>query len=117
MPILENGEPIGPIENGTTYIVRPFIAPAKISRALPYASRGLIQLFVGPASPWKLAQQGKRTLFPIRLDDAVIVNRQPWAVKLRAQYEIVDFTSWMEDPQAYQQALLRLLNILKLFAQ
>ena len=65
----------------------------------------------------KEAQQGKRTLFPIRLDDAVIVNRQPWAVKLRAQYEIVDFTSWMEDPQAYQQALLRLLNILKLFAQ
>jgi len=64
----------------------------------------------------KEAQQGKRTLFPIRLDDAVMTSRQPWVVKLRAQYEIVDFTSWM-DPQAYQQALLRLLSILKLFAQ
>ncbi len=26
-PTLENFEPGGPIKNGTTYIVRPFIAP------------------------------------------------------------------------------------------
>ena len=32
-PILLNGEPTGPIEKGITYIVRPFIAPAKISFA------------------------------------------------------------------------------------
>ena len=32
-PILLKGEPTGPIEKGITYIVRPFMAPAKISFA------------------------------------------------------------------------------------
>jgi hypothetical protein len=43
-------EPIGPIEKGTTYIVRPFIEPLK---SLPSASRisaGSRQWLVGPAS-------------------------------------------------------------------
>jgi hypothetical protein len=43
-------EPSGPIEKGTTYIVRPFIEPLK---SLPSASRisaGSRQWLVGPAS-------------------------------------------------------------------
>ena len=32
-PILLNGDPTGPIENGITYIVRPRIDPWKISPA------------------------------------------------------------------------------------
>ena len=55
-PILLNGEPTGPIEKGMTYIVRPFIEPAKISRARRYPSSGDIQLFVGPASSRSLLQ-------------------------------------------------------------
>ena len=47
-------EPSGPIENGTTYRVRPFIAPLK-SALSPVCSNwrmsaGAIQLLVGPAS-------------------------------------------------------------------
>ena len=34
MPILENGEPMGPMAKGTTYMVRPRMAPEKYSRAL-----------------------------------------------------------------------------------
>ena len=49
-PILLKGEPTGPIENGITYIVRPFMEPLKIEPARRYPSSGDIQLFVGPAS-------------------------------------------------------------------
>ena len=54
MPMWAMCEPSGPIENGTTYSVRPFIAPR--NRAFsPVCSRlrisaGAIQLLVGPAS-------------------------------------------------------------------
>jgi hypothetical protein len=34
MPIFEKGEPMGPMAKGITYIVRPFMAPEKYSRAL-----------------------------------------------------------------------------------
>ena len=46
----EIGEPIGPIEKGTTYIVRPFIEPAKRSLRTARISAGSRQLLVGPAS-------------------------------------------------------------------
>jgi hypothetical protein len=46
----EIGEPSGPIENGTTYIVRPRIDPSNSSSRTSRISRGSRQLFVGPAS-------------------------------------------------------------------
>ena len=45
------GEPSGPIENGTTYIVRPRIEPRNSSvERLAHLGLGSRQLFVGPAS-------------------------------------------------------------------
>ena len=46
----EIGEPSGPIENGTTYIVRPRIEPRKRSSRTSRISSGSRQLLVGPAS-------------------------------------------------------------------
>ena len=43
-------EPMGPIENGTTYMVRPRIAPSNRPLRVPRISPGSDQLFVGPAS-------------------------------------------------------------------
>src|SRR5690242_5459241 len=43
-------DPSGPIENGTTYIVRPRIEPLKRSVRTSFISEGSRQLFVGPAS-------------------------------------------------------------------
>src|SRR3954468_21929282 len=44
------GDPSGPIENGTTYIVRPSIELSKSSRSTSFISPGSRQLLVGPAS-------------------------------------------------------------------
>ena len=49
-PNAEIGEPSGPIENGTTYIVRPRIQPLKTLRRVSFISDGSTQLLVGPAS-------------------------------------------------------------------
>lgn len=59
-PIAESSEPSGPMQNGTTYIVRPFIEPRKTpplaSAPVPVPwkisriSAGAFQWFVGPAS-------------------------------------------------------------------
>jgi hypothetical protein len=49
-PISEIGEPSGPIENGTTYIVRPRMLPSKSSSSVSRISAGSVQLLVGPAS-------------------------------------------------------------------
>ena len=43
-------EPIGPIEKGTTYIVRPAIEPLKRPPSVSRISFGSDQLLVGPAS-------------------------------------------------------------------
>src|SRR3954449_195735 len=43
-------EPSGPIENGTTYIVRPAMEPRKRSVSVSRISAGSRQLLVGPAS-------------------------------------------------------------------
>ena len=42
------GEPSGPIENGTTYIVRPSMQPSKRSLSVSRISPGSRQLLVGP---------------------------------------------------------------------
>ena len=44
------GEPSGPIENGTTYMVRPSMQPSKSSLSVSRISSGSRQLLVGPAS-------------------------------------------------------------------
>ena len=43
-------EPSGPIEKGTTYIVRPFMEPSKSPFRVCRISAGSHQLLVGPAS-------------------------------------------------------------------
>src|SRR4051812_22806429 len=60
-PISEIGEPSGPIENGTTYIVRPFIAPEKRSLRIARISFGSCQWFVGPASSSRSEQMNVRS--------------------------------------------------------
>ena len=49
-PTLLIGELIGPITYGTTYMVRPRIAPSNSAPTLCFAASGSIQLLVGPAS-------------------------------------------------------------------
>ena len=60
-PITENGEPSGPMQNGTTYIVRPFMQPEKTVRSLSFMSAGAIQLLVGPASTLRWEQMKVRS--------------------------------------------------------
>ena len=55
-PTFENRDPGGPIRKGTTYIVRPFIAPVKSGVSLACASAGAIQLLFGPASSFSAVQ-------------------------------------------------------------
>jgi len=49
-PMCEIGEPSGPIENGTTYMVRPRMQPVKSLSSTSRISSGSRQLLVGPAS-------------------------------------------------------------------
>ena len=42
--------PSGPMQNGTTYIVRPAMHPSNSPANVRRISSGAIQLFVGPAS-------------------------------------------------------------------
>ena len=49
-PIFEVSEPSGPIENGTTYMVRPCIAPSNRGSSSALSSSGGRQLLLGPAS-------------------------------------------------------------------
>src|SRR5919112_4711483 len=54
-------EPSGPIEKGTTYIVRPFIAPRNLLARISRISFGSCQLFVGPASSTRSEQMNVRS--------------------------------------------------------
>ena len=54
-------EPSGPIENGTTYIVRPRIEPANSSLSVSRISAGSRQLLVGPASSSVAEQMNVRS--------------------------------------------------------
>ncbi len=44
------GEPSGPMEKGTTYMVRPAMQPSNSGCSVARISFGAIQLLVGPAS-------------------------------------------------------------------
>ena len=44
------GEPTGPMLNGITYRVRPFMQPEKSPFSFAFISAGSAQLLVGPAS-------------------------------------------------------------------
>ena len=50
MPMCAMGLPSGPIENGTTYIVRPRMQPSNSPFSVRRISAGATQLLVGPAS-------------------------------------------------------------------
>src|SRR5205085_4956085 len=49
-PKAEIRDPSGPMQNGTTYIVRPRMQPLKRPFNVDRISAGAVQLFVGPAS-------------------------------------------------------------------
>src|SRR6187551_19308 len=49
-PSLGSSAPSGPMQNGTTYMVRPRMDPRYRSVMMPRISAGSIQLLVGPAS-------------------------------------------------------------------
>src|SRR5688572_19135597 len=49
IPIWDMGEPIGPILNGITYMVRPFMHPVSNFINVCFISLGSTQLLVGPA--------------------------------------------------------------------
>ena len=55
------GEPSGPIENGTTYIVRPRMQPSNRGASVARISSGAIQLLVGPASSLRCEQMKVRS--------------------------------------------------------
>jgi hypothetical protein len=54
----------------------------------------------------------RKVLVPIRLDDAVLQSAQPWAVKIRDERQIGDFSRWI-DPDSYRTAFERLRQELK----
>ena len=60
-PISEICEPSGPIEKGTTYIVRPFIEPLEEAVSVSRISAGSRQLLVGPASSSRSEQMKVRS--------------------------------------------------------
>lgn len=57
-------------------------------------------------------RQQREVLFPVRLDDAVMLTSQAWAAMLRRGRHIGDFSNWT-NPRAYQMAFKRLLDDLK----
>src|SRR4051812_37566749 len=60
-PMCAMSEPIGPMLNGITYIVRPRIEPSNFGVRRAFIFSGSIQLFVGPASSWVLEQMYVRS--------------------------------------------------------
>src|ERR1044072_24470 len=60
-PMWAIGEPIGPMENGTTYIILPSRQPSNRPLSLARMSAGSVQLFVGPASCSSAEQMNVRS--------------------------------------------------------
>ena len=59
-PSLGSSAPSGPMQNGTTYMVRPRIQPRYNSVMVVRISSGAIQLLVGPASISRCEQMNVR---------------------------------------------------------
>ncbi len=59
-PMRESGDSIGPMLNGSTYMVRPAMAPLKSSFSLRRMANGSIQLLVGPALSFESEQMNVR---------------------------------------------------------
>ena len=57
-------------------------------------------------------ERGEPVLFPVRIDDAVMETKAPWARMLRRERNIGDFTGW-KNHDSYQKAFDRLLRDLK----
>ncbi len=57
-------------------------------------------------------RENRTVLFPIRLDDDVMVTTEAWAASIRRQRHIGDFHDW-KDHDAYQSGFKRLLRDLK----
>lgn len=57
-------------------------------------------------------RQGELTLFPIRLDEAVMNSLQEWAGDIRRTRHIGDFSNW-RNQDSYRQAFQRLLRDLR----
>ena len=53
--------PSGPMQNGTTYMVRPRMQPSNSGRSVARISSGAIQLLVGPASSSSFEQMKVRS--------------------------------------------------------
>jgi len=60
-PSWEMAPPSGPIENGTTYMVRPRMLPAKTPASSVRIATGSDQLLVGPASSGSMEQMKVRS--------------------------------------------------------
>jgi len=60
-PSWEISLPSGPMQNGTTYMVRPRMQPSKIWANVWRISSGAIQLLVGPASSSRAEQMNVRS--------------------------------------------------------
>ncbi len=60
-PMCAMCEPMGPIENGITYIGRPRMQPSNRRSSVARISRGSIQLFVGPAASFDWLQMKVRS--------------------------------------------------------
>ena len=58
------------------------------------------------------AQRERPVLIPLRLDERVLISTQSWAVRLRQEHSITDFSKWI-DVNEYQKALVQLLNDLQ----
>ena len=76
-PISAIGEPSGPMLNGTTYSVRPRIAPLNLCLSTTRMSAGSCQLLVGPASSSSIEQMNVRSS-----------TRATSPGSLRARYEL-----------------------------
>jgi len=57
-------------------------------------------------------ERGEPVLFPVRIDDAVMETKAPWARMLRRERNIGNFTGW-KNHDSYQKAFERLLRDLK----
>jgi hypothetical protein len=57
-------------------------------------------------------QQGTTVLFPLRIDDTVMMQQTGWPALIRRTRHIGDFRDW-ESYGAYQKAFDRLLRDLK----